>query len=355
MAQEAPNSFPATQPTLDAKTMFLTTVAAFSCLIKPTRNEIVRIDALLMPIYDHLDAPTKRIVATKLAMSADLPPKMAMRLCLEPLEIAAPLLMTKAHLAEDLLLRSIAKNGNGHLNIIAKRNNLPASIEALMKNRVQPIALKKETLEAQVQIVKTEDTKPEQPISSGLISKSKADSLREELRGFMEKTALPVNDSARTISQPTQKTVSFMPPSLSPATNEIDTLDHQKLVRYAIDGEVGLFATRVSDCLGVGHNRVRRIIAQSSYSELLICLRALYCDSVTAFAICAPLFPQGLLGDTAAIQLFHRRSDAISVAQAHQTLQDWRLSEAPLKRAEHTNRDDISSSEAIFAQLSSAS
>lgn len=366
MAHPAPIASPAAHPSLDARTLFLTTISAFSCLLKPTRNEIVRMDALLMPLYDQLNDPTKREIATKLAMSAEIPPKMAMRLCLEPLEIAAPLLMTKAPLREELLLRTVAKNGNGHLNIIAKRADVPASVAALIQSRVQPIALKKDVLETRLETrletqLEALDHKTAGAVtshSSSPLGKSKADSLRQELRDFMEKTSSLEHDKT-TPAKAAQATLpsasSFIPPSVSPTAADVETLDHSKLVRYAINGDVGLFATRVSDCLGVDHSRVRRIIAQSSYSDLLVCLRALYCDSITAFAICAPLFPKSFFGDAAAIALFYQRADGMSVAQAHQTLQDWRLSEVPLKRAQHANQDDLSPSEAIFAQLSSAS
>lgn len=346
------SSISTSHSSLDARTLFLTTISAFSCLLKPTRNEIIRMDALLMPLYDRLNDVTKREVATKLSMSADVPPKMAMRLCLEPLEIAAPLLMTKAPLNEELLLRAVAKNGNGHLNIIAKRADLPASVQALIKSRVQPIALKKEALEARSEVHAANNSSAQ---IAAPLGESKADQLRNELREFMAQSAPTAQNASATLKPPQPLSTAHTTRMPSIHESDIETLDHHKLVRYAVKGDVGLLATRIADCLGIDHGRVRRMLTHSSYSELLVCLRALYCDATTAFAVCAPFFAQSFFSDTAAIALFYQRADGLSVAQAHQTLQDWRLSEVPLKRAQHANQDDISSSDVIFAQLSSAS
>ena len=320
---------------LDPDTLFTATIAAFTCLIQPKTSDLKRIDALLVPLYHQVEDYTKREAATKLSGVTVLPSRISSLLCSEPLEISAPILMAIAPLEESAMLHAIAKHGNGHLKLIAQRDNLPSSVKSLCLNSI-PALTTEETqsvdtakIEPPVEIV-TEDT--EVPVIAEAVpiavdkeldAPTKAQKIRDDLLALMAREEEVIHDA----------------PPLDDDALLINTMaepvDMRQLVRYASDGETGLLATKISDHLDIDYSRIRRMLMRPTYSEFLVCLRALYCDSVTAFAICAPYYADKFFAGGAAITLFYERADSITPLEAQRMVADWRMPSVKLNAANH--------------------
>lgn len=318
---------------LDPDTLFSATIAAFTCLIHPKRSDLKRIDALLVPLYHQVGDYTKQEAARKLSGVSTLPNKVSSLLCSEPLEISAPLLLASAPLEESAMLHAIAKHGNGHLNLIAQRDNLPHSVKSLCENSVPAVVTEephaedvKSTQEA-IKIISKVEEVPAQENTLAAQSepdhdpRTKAEKIREDFLDLMARQETteepaPVQDDKavliNTIAEP---------------------VDMRQMVRYAAEGETGLLATKISDHLDIDYSRVRRMIMHPTYSDFLVCLRALYCDAVTAFAICAPFYTDKFFAGGAAITLFYERADSITPLEAQRMVADWRVPSVELKAA----------------------
>jgi len=328
---------------LDPDTLFTATIAAFTCLIQPKTSDLKRIDALLVPLYHQVEDYTKREAATKLSGVQVLPSRISSLLCSEPLEISVPILMAIAPLEESAMLHAIAKHGNGHLKLIAQRDNLPSSVKSLCLNSVPALtteetpSLETENVEPLVELAEivTEDT--EVPIIAEaaapvvepeLDAPTKAQKIRDDLLALMAREeemiqeVLSLDDDALLIN------------------TMAEPVDMRQLVRYASDGETGLLATKISDHLDIDYSRIRRMLMRPTYSEFLVCLRALYCDSVTAFAVCAPYYADKFFAGGAAITLFYERADSITPLEAQRMVADWRMPSVKLNAANHETPKD---------------
>lgn len=347
--------------TLDSDTLFTATIAAFTCLIQPKTSDLKRIDALLVPLYHQVEDYTKREAATKLSDAAVLPSKISSLLCSEPLEISAPILMAIAPLEESAMLHAIAKHGNGHLKLIAQRDNLPSSVKSLCLNSI-PALTAEETesvdiakVEPPVEIV-TEDK--EVPAVTPAITETVATVEEPEL-GTRTK-AEKIRDDLLALMAREEEMIEEIPLMDGDDALLINTMaepvDMRQLVRYASDGETGLLATKISDHLDIDYSRIRRMLMRPTYSEFLVCLRALYCDSVTAFAVCAPYYADKFFAGGAAITLFYERADSLTPLEAQRMVAGWRMPSVKLNAANHeTPKDDDIWAHEAADYLSSAS
>lgn len=349
---------------LDPDTLFSATVSAFTCLIHPKRSDLIRIDALLIPLYHKVGDYTKHEAAIKLSGVSVLPSKISALLCSEPLEISAPILMAIAPLEEKAMLHAIAKHGNGHLKLISQRDNLPDSVKSLCVNTIpaHPVEVKaiEPVVEAPIEAKTTEQIKTEPQSIEATADRVSTDGLAQQPPEDTRTKAEKIRDDLLELMKREDEAAKISPPPHDDDILLINTMaepvDMRQLVRYATNAETGLLATKISDHLDLDYSRVRRMLMRPTYSEFLTCLRALYCDSVTAFAICAPFYADKFFAGGAAIALFYERADALTPLEAQRNVAEWRMTHVKLNDVQNVrpaNADDWNYEAADY--LSSAS
>ena len=112
--------------------LFQAAVSAFCSLTRPSRREISQLEELTLPLFDCVSPESRRYVAAALSECLYPPPRLVRRLCDEPLEIAAPLLVRSKALTEIDLLALIGRHGAGHARAIGRRPGLNPTIAELI-------------------------------------------------------------------------------------------------------------------------------------------------------------------------------------------------------------------------------
>jgi uncharacterized protein (DUF2336 family) len=107
-------------------------VYAFCSLPRPTRRESGQLEDLALPLVEKASVETRRYIAAALSECAEAPRGLVRRLCEEPVEIAAPLLMRSRALSDIDLIALIGRHGMGHARAIARRRDLNPRIAELV-------------------------------------------------------------------------------------------------------------------------------------------------------------------------------------------------------------------------------
>ncbi|EKF19790.1 hypothetical protein NA2_05598 [Nitratireductor pacificus pht-3B] len=272
--------------------VFRAAVSAFAALARPTAGEIVRLDDLTLPLLPRVPVETRRYAAAALCECNTPPPRLLRRLCEEPIDISAPLLVRSMALTDVDLIGLIAQHGLPHARLIGRRANLNPAIAALIRA-----------------ISALHDETPGGTAADGPQPSSRLDmpeqAVREKLRAMMRDAAkpdvLPLTDNAGSDGRQTA----------------------MELSAAALSGDDAAFASILADKLGVSIDRARLIIGFAMPSELMTALRLLGLDAAEALLITAAHFP-AQLSDRATIRLFVARYGAISAELAKTRLQRWR-------------------------------
>lgn len=118
-------------------------VSAFCSILRPSRQEVAQIEDLATPLLSHASRETLRFVAAALSECLNPPPSLVRRLCEEPVDICAPLLVRSTALRDIDLLALIGRHGLGHALAIERRPDLDpriANLVASLKARSAPEA-----------------------------------------------------------------------------------------------------------------------------------------------------------------------------------------------------------------------
>jgi uncharacterized protein (DUF2336 family) len=275
--------------------LFRAAVSAFCSLTRPSRRDISQLEDLTLPLFDCVSPESRRYVAAALSECPYPPPRLVRRLCDEPLEIAAPLLIRSKALTEIDLLAFIGRHGAGHARAIGRRPGLNATIADLIavidrKSR-QPHAAPAETATR-----KDENGRPAaEPPSQG------AESARRRLRSLM------------TASDNRKATTGGAVPSRYARLRDTALADHP-----------AFFHTALADALQVDYAAVRRVARTSSCGWLLTALRALDLNDERAFLIAACVVPSEFSG-AESIRLFLSRYRLLSREAALRRVVAWQV------------------------------
>ena len=94
--------------------LFRAAVSAFCSLMRPSRRDISQLEDLTLPLFESVSPESRRYVAAALSECRYPPPTLVKRLCDEPLEVAAPLLIRSTALADIDLLALVAEECAGY-------------------------------------------------------------------------------------------------------------------------------------------------------------------------------------------------------------------------------------------------
>ncbi|MDF1601308.1 hypothetical protein PZ895_16220 [Mesorhizobium sp. YIM 152430] len=113
-------------------------VSAFCSILRPSRQEVAQIEDLATPLLAHASRETLRYVAAALSECLNPPATLVRRLCAEPVDVCAPLLVRSSALRDIDLLALIGRHGLGHALAIERRRDLDpriANLIASLKSR----------------------------------------------------------------------------------------------------------------------------------------------------------------------------------------------------------------------------
>jgi uncharacterized protein (DUF2336 family) len=288
-----------------AERLFRAAVSAFCCLTRPSRREIAQLEDLTLPLFDQVSVESRRYVAAALSECEYAPEALVRRLCDEPVEIAAPLLIRSGALTDIDLIALIGRHGLKHARAIGRRPNLNTTSAQLVAALDGPTLVRLPLADAPSRVAAAaDDRQSDQPSSEPT---PMPDTPLEKTRRHLRSMMLPAVD--RHALRASQGVVGG---------------NYGKLRETALSGSVEFFQAALVDALAIDLPTARSLTETSSYASLLFGLRALDMDEDRAFLITAAIYP-GQFAHPEGIRLFLDRYDAVDHDSAIATLRNWKM------------------------------
>ena len=263
--------------------LYRASASAFVSLSRPAKVDIQQFEELSDALYDRVSDEAKRYVAAVLAPNGCAPLAVIRRLANEPASISAPLLAQSPLLTPAALVALIARHGDGHARVIAKRSDLDPAIRALVALLIRDgSGVTAEPAEA-----------PEQQRI-----KASAEDVRTALRATMAANAEPA----------------VLPANPSPSREALLA----RLMPTALSGNPRFFRTALADALDLPFAATESIVEENGATNLLFALRLLALPVAEAFMIAAALNPGRYLTPHT-ISHFAKRYEALTLDAAR----DW--------------------------------
>ncbi len=266
--------------------LFRAAVTAYCSLSRPTREEVVQLDDLALGLFDRVSTEARRFAAAALSECDPAPGGLVKRLCDEPVETAAPLLVRSTALTDVDLIALIARHGLAHARVIARRENLHPMVAALVRALLSRV----------------------EKASSGPESRSAAtavEEMREHLRGLMSEAA---GTAATEAAEPAL-----------PDTQEA----YEALREAALTVGPAKLPETLSRLLAISPAVAARLCDGVTYSALMPALRVLDLDEEKAFLVTAAVYPSQV-AYPAGIRLFLERYRTLDAETAREKLDLWR-------------------------------
>ncbi len=280
-----------------AERLFKAAVSAFCCLTRPSRRDLVQLDALTLPLFSMVSVEARRYVAAALSECAVAPPGLLARLADERIDIAAPLLVRSSLLTDVALIGLIGRHGIGHARAVARRPALNPTIAQLIR------ALESSLPETAMP-TPSMSAIPTRQAATSPGPRPTSEDVRERLRAMMRTEAIP---AVATALAPEDRLQIF-----------------RKLRDSAFTGNETFFHTALADALRMNFSTSRHIFATPGYSPLLAALRSLDLTEEQAFMIAASVKPaQFAHGE--AVRMFLGRYRALDRDTALDRVRGWKL------------------------------
>ena len=330
--------------------LFRAAVSAFNSLTRPSRREVAQLAQLTLPLFDRTSTDARRYVCAVLSDSRDAPVELVQRLCEEPVETCAPLLIRSPLLSNADLVRIIGAKGAAHARVIARRGDLHPALAALASALVRAAA------QAETAARRPSDAHPAPPASAPPVSASilsasapsasapsgsvAPDAERvgiDPLAGIGGADAVPVaggpetaapeavRDAAEAVRRELRAIMAGQGPRRPGRSAErlAHEDDYQRLKSTLLAGSALTFRDALADALGIGAETARSIAASRSYDDLIAAFRHIDLSEEEAFLLVCAACPERF-SRTSAIRLFLERYRAFSGAAATGIVLAWR-------------------------------
>ncbi len=266
-------------------------VSAFCSLPRPTRREIQQLGQLTLPLFERIPVEARRFVAASLSDSRSAPRDLVLRLCDEPVDVCAPLLIRSPVLSDADLVRIIGNKGAAHARVILRRRGLHPAIallsERLDKATGNPVAVASRAVETPAA-----EAPMEMPFASA--SSDPAEAVRGRLRQIMAG------------SQP----ASLPFPHSSATSQTSGVLDYRRMKANVLSGNLAFFQTALSDALGIEYATAEAIVESRSYDDLIAALKRIDLSEEEAFLLVCAACPDRF-GKVEEIRAFTERYRAL--------------------------------------------
>lgn len=284
-----------------AERLFRASVSAFCSLTRPSRREVSQLDDLTLPLFDQVSVEARRYVAAALSECAVAPAGLVARLADDRVDVAAPLLIRSALLADIDLIGLIGRHGLGHARAIARRPGLNPTILQLVRALEASAA-------ANIEIAVDASTSAE-PATPDTVSPPHEPGRAGEEASHRLRTMMRT-DAA------TARGINIGVPG--------DRAVFGKLRDTAFTGNDAFFQTALADALGMTVEAIRPLVSTPGYSALLAALRALDLGEEQAFMITVAIFPSQF-PHPEAIRMFVERYRALDRETALERVRGWKL------------------------------
>ncbi len=291
-----------------AERLFRAAVSAFCSLTRPSRREIAQLEDLTLPLFANVSVESRRYVAAALSECDYAPAALVRRLCEEPVDIAAPLLIRSRALSDIDLIALIGRHGLPHARAIARRKDLNPTIAHLIRALEKPTLVSVRQPEA---VARTAPESAEVPGSAEVVVPgpdrqapgAAAENARRRLRSMMRADA--ESSGGATIN-----------PFAGAET-------YVKLRETALTGNPAFFQTALADALEIDFSTARALTANRNYTSLLAALRALDLGEDRAFLITVAVYPTAF-PHPQAIRIFLDRYRLLHRDAALDRLRGWK-------------------------------
>ncbi|WP_256749514.1 hypothetical protein [Mesorhizobium sp. Mes31] len=255
-----------------AERLFRAAVSAFCSLTRPSRREIGQLEDLTLPLFDNVSVESRRYVAAALSECEYAPAALVRRLCEEPVDIAAPLLIRSRAVSDIDLIALIGRHGLPHARAIARRKDLNPTIADLIRVLERPTLVR----------VRDPDANATNQIAPAITEAASGSATREQLPGIAAENARRRLRSMMRIGDEAAA------PKSDPFTG---TDTYMKLRETALTGNAAFFQTALADALDIDFSTARSLTANQNYASLLAALRSLDLSEDRAFLITVAVYP----------------------------------------------------------------
>jgi uncharacterized protein (DUF2336 family) len=273
--------------------LIFTAAGAFVSMPRPGREDAARLDALAIPLFSKLSLEGKRRIAAVLSECRTVMPEQLIEaLILQPLDISASLLISRAEIPDAILDKAIQAGGEPHACVIALKHKLSQSMKLRIDALIEGI-IPMNPIEAE-----DYDRKMSKPslLAPKMEAQSELERAQDRLRNMMMRKTLP--------EKPADKvTAPFA------ASDEINIVAH--LINLALEGDADFLSTALADEWSAPFSEVRPLVQRNSLYNLAVLLKGLDFGATDTFGIVSAFNPPAF-GSREAIAAFYIKYQAIS-------------------------------------------
>jgi uncharacterized protein (DUF2336 family) len=324
-ARTLPQAAPLQAPALDASSgthydsLLFAAVGAFAAAQRPGREDANRLDELAQPLLALASVEGKRRIAAVLSECRSIiPERLVEHLLLEPLDISAALLISRADVPDAILERVISLRGADHARIIAMRqrlsSNIKARIDALIEALTTPSSASASApaaaLAAPSPALPGKEHPPMPSSEHDHATKTAAaapdtEATRNALRRMMMR---------QTVREDLNDRMVFSGES---GSNLV-----ARLINLALAGDPDFLATALADEWRLPFPAIRRAIRRHDTPTIMALLKGLDLGATDTFAIMAALRPLGFASaeGIAGFYLAYQRMDDAAIAATRNAL-----------------------------------
>ncbi|MFN3547649.1 MAG: hypothetical protein ACK4U0_09170 [Mesorhizobium sp.] len=294
--------------------LFRAAISAFASLTRPSRREAAQLAQLTLPLIDRTSTEARRFACAVLSDSRHAPAELLQRLCEEPVETCAPLLIRSPLLSNADLVRIIGARGAAHARVIARRGDLHPALAALAKALVR----------AAEQAEAAADAAPPAPSASATTAEPETTAAPAAATALLPEA---VRDAAEAVRRDLRAIMAGQRPQRRATARSAERLahedDYQRLKATLLSGSAQTFRDALARALGIGVETARSIAASRSYDDLIAAFRHIDLSEEEAFLLVCAACPERF-SRTSAIRLFLERYRAFSGAAATGIVLAWR-------------------------------
>ncbi len=293
--------------------LFRQAVGTFAALSRPSHHEIRQLETLTLALYEKTGPDARRYAAAVLSERSRVPRGLLMKLALEPVPTAAPLLSRTQALSTRDWLSIIKQTDIDHARVIARRTDLSTAVRAILTHLER-----KQGAASGVVVPSMPDAATAESVIAPAKSPKSLKDVQLQLRAAMAGNSAGISDRAETAP-------------LKPISEKRSTL-LSRLRETALTGDIELFGTALADALAIEYAVAHDIVYAKGTHDLVMALRALSLPVAEAHLIVRAARPDTLT-TTASTRLFIERFSGLSATQADDRLQDWRQQSAWIQAA----------------------
>lgn len=333
--------------------LFRAAVSAFTSLTRPSRREIAQLAQLTLPLIDRTSTEARRFACAVLSDSRHAPADLVQRLCEEPVETCAPLLIRSPLLSHADLVHIIGAKGAAHARVIARRGDLhpaiAALIQALLRAAEQAEAARDAAPPAAAGSARIALPQPSVAAGGGTASLPPAPAgaaaptaaagaspapaaahtsgVDATMGGAADLVPEAVRDAAEAVRRDLRAIMAGQRPQRRTTARSAERLahedDYQRLKATLLSGSALTFREALAQALGIGAETARSIAASRSYDDLIAAFRHIDLSEEEAFLLVCAACPERF-SRTSAIRLFLERYRAFPAAAATGIVLAWR-------------------------------